>query len=619
MAMTIARRDGHGPGHRLQASVSRIGERARAFAAAQRHSRLVRLLRVVLPLVAGGVLAAYVLVVAASWVQSYGRIKVGSVVITADDLTMKDPSFFDVNSDGSYEVRAKRAVVAFDQKAPVKLIDVSGDLLQNNGVATKLKSKHGLFDRGKGELELFDGIEIDGSNGFAARLSRATIYSREGKVVSLHPVTAATPTGSVQASALTMNTKTKLAQFRGAVAVRMLPSAQTIGIGSDARQPADVYSEELDVDDAKKTAQFRVNVVAKQGDTMLQTPDLMIKFEGKAATALASTAEPAAGQDGARVTFLWARSGVEVTAGSDRRITSELAEFDVAADTALFVGQVVATQEKNILKGERLFVERKTGRTRLETPGDGGRIAATLYQGGTPAPVQRQKSRPGLEAVQQTMLGSFKSDPNAPMHVEANSLELQETGNKAVFTGNVIAKQGDLRLQTSELTAFYSGQPGLGLARAGDDPGAKAKGQGQGQVVRLQARHKVIITSKDQQSATSEWADFDVKANTAVLGGGVTVSKRTDDPQKSDVTRGDRLKINLTTGVYHIESDAQAIVEPPKAPAISSSPAATSTPSPEERVEGCPPGKTCALFYPKQVRDKALEELKKRVPGANVP
>jgi lipopolysaccharide export system protein LptA len=276
----------------------------------------------------------------------------------------------------------------------------------------------------------------------------------------------------------------------------------------------------------------------------------------------------------------------------------------------------VATQEKNVLKGGRLFVDRKTGRTRLETPGDGGRITATLYQGGTAVPVQRQKSRPGLEAVQQTMLGSFKSDPNAPMHVEANSLDLQETSNKAVFRGNVIAKQGDLLLQTSELTAFYSGQPGLGLARGADDPSAKAKGQGQ--VVRLQAKHKVIVSSKDDQTATAEWADFDVKANTAVLGGGVTVSKRTDDPLKSDVTRGDRLKINLTTGVYHIESDAQAVVQPPKAPAISSSPAATSAPSPEERVEGCPPGKTCALFYPKQVRDKALELLKKRAPGADV-
>jgi len=621
MAVTIDTRSARGPGHMATASIAHIGARARAFAAAQRHGRLVRLLRIGFPLAAGGILLTYLLVVAASWHLNSAKFKVSGVEITADDLTMKDPSFFDVTNDGRYEVRARRAVVAFNQNAPIKLIDVSGDLLQTGGVATKLKSKHGLFDKSKGELELFDGIEIDASNGFMARLSRATIYSKESRVVSQHPVSANTPTGSVQASTMTMNTKTRATQFRGSVVVRLLPSAQTVGIGGDARQPVDVYAEELDVDDAQKTAHFRGKVVAKQGDTMLQAPSLRIKYEGKAAAALASTKPAAASQDGARITFLWARDGVEITAGTDRRITSELADFDVAADTALFAGRVVATQDKNVLKGARLFVDRKTGRSRLETPGEAGRITSTFYQSGTGAPVQRPKTNPTAEAVQQVMLGSFKSDPNAPMHVEANTLDLHEAAKKAVFTGDVKAKQGDLLLRTAELTAFYSGPTGLGLANAAEDAGAK--GPDKGQVVRMEARKAVIITSKDDQSATAKWANFDVKANTALLGGGVFVSKRTDDPLKSDVIKGDRLKIDLTTGISHVESEAQAIVPPRKAPpldktpATSSSPPATSAPSPAEKVEACPPGKQCALLYPKQVRDKALERLKKKAPAAD--
>jgi len=597
--------------------MARIGERARAFAGAQRHSRVVRMLRVAFPLAAGGVLATYLLVVAASWHLGAAKFKVSGVEITAEDLTMKDPSFFDVTSDGSYEVRAKRAVVAFNQNAPVKLIDVSGDLVQTSGTTTKLKSKHGLFDKAKGELELYDGIEIDASNGFMARLSRATIYSKDSKVVSQHPVSATTPTGSVQASAMTMNTKTRVAQFRGSVTVRLLPSAQTIGVGADARKPVDVSSEELDIDDEQKTAHFRGKVVAMQGDTMLQTPYLLIKYEGKAAAALASTPQTPAGQEGTHVTFLWARNGVEITAGNDRRITSELADFDVGADTALFAGQVVATQEKNVLKGGRLFVDRKTGKSRLETPGEEGRIAATFHQSGTGAQVQRPKTSPTAEAVQQTMFASFKSDPNAPMEVEANTIDLHETSNKAVFTGNVKAKQGDLLLQTSELTAFYSGQAGLGLANVADDAGAKAKGQ----VVRVEARNRVIIT-KDEQSATAKWATFDVKANTALLVGEVVVTKRGDNPLKSDVLRGDRLKIDLTTGFSRVESEAQAILQPhktpppvPKSTATSSSPPATSAPSPAEKVEACPPGRQCMLLYPKQVKDKALDLLKKKAPA----
>ena len=131
-----------------------------------------------------------------------------------------------------------------------------------------------------------------------ARLSRAMIYSKEGKVVSNDPVSANMPTGSVQAAAMTMHTKTKLAQFRGNVAVRLLPQqGQTLGTGRDARQPVDIRAEELDIDDAPRPPISASKVVAMQGETMLQTPYLVVKYEGKAAAALA-VGPAAAGRQG---------------------------------------------------------------------------------------------------------------------------------------------------------------------------------------------------------------------------------------------------------------------------------------------------------------------------------
>jgi lipopolysaccharide export system protein LptA len=630
MAITIDSGNPRRPGRMPAVAVARVTQRARAFAAAKRHSRVVALLRIFLPLTAIGTLAVYGMIVAISWSASAGKFKVGAIQITADDLTMKDPSYFDVTSDGRYEVRAKRAVVPFGQNknAPIKLIEVSGDLTRINGEVTKLKAKHGLFDNAKGELELFDGIEIDGTNGMMARLSRARIYSKESKVVSVDPVSATMPTGSVTAAAMTMNTKTRLVQFRGDVAVRLVAQGQGLGSGKDAHQPVDVRAEELDVDDAAKTALFRGKVVAVQGETMLQAPYLMVKYEGKAAAGLAPTSDAQtpneAGKEGARVTFLWARNGVEITAGNDRRITSELADFDVAADTALFSGNVVATQEKNVLKGGRLLVDRKSGRTRLETSGEGGRIAATFHQ--KDPPQARAPKRPAaVEALQEGMVGSFKADRGAPMDVEANALDLLEASSKAIFTGNVDARQGDLRLRTAELTAFYSGQSGMGFAGAGDDAGLKAKGQEKGEIVLLEARRKVVLHSK-AQSATADWADFNVKANTALLGGGVTVTRPTADPSKTDVISGERIRMDLTTGISHVESETPATPVPPrmppaaaKGPATSSSGVATSQPTPQERVEACPPGRTCILLHPKQVKEKAIDVLKKKAPGLGTP
>ena len=97
-----------------------LPQRARAFAEARRHSRLVRLLRTALPLAAAGVLLVYAIVLTVSWQINAGRLRVTGIELTADDLVMKEPSYFGVTSDGGhYQVRAKRALVAFNQSGPV--------------------------------------------------------------------------------------------------------------------------------------------------------------------------------------------------------------------------------------------------------------------------------------------------------------------------------------------------------------------------------------------------------------------------------------------------------------------------------------------------------------------
>lgn len=604
MAITFDTRDARNAGRSGTRASASVVDGARAFAIARRHSRLVRLLRVLLPLAAAGILAAYALTLIVSWHLSAGRLKVAGIQVTADDLTMKDPVYFGVNKDGGrYQVQAKRAVVGLNQNAPIKLIDISGELMQSGNAVTKLKAKHGLFDNPKGELELFDGIEVDGSNGLAARLSRAMVYSKESRIVSKHPVVASTATGSVQASAMTMHTKTKAVAFRGEVSVRMLPGAQgPVALGKDPRQPVDIYSDELDIDDAQKTAHFRSKVVATQGDTTLKTPYLFVKYEGKAAAGLAPAPSQPGEQGSSRVTFMWARNGVEVVAGTDRRITSDLADFDAKAETALFVGKVHITQDKNVLDGARLFVDRKAGKSRLETPAEGGqaagRITASFYQSEAKAGT-RPKTKAATAPELPGMLGSFKSDPSAPMEIEADTLDVHDANKKAIFNGNVWAHQGGMVIRSEELVAIYTGQSGLSLANSGDDPGSKT---GAAQIVRVEAKRQVLITSKDGQSASADWANFEVKANTALLGGNVVVMRG------KDMAEGPRLKIDLTTGMYRFELEGDAPAVSGKAQAV---PATSSSPPGSPDIRTCPPGKQCMLFYPKEAKEKAKEFLKK--------
>jgi len=68
MAITLDTRNARRPG-RVPAVVASVGQRARAYAAAKRHSRLVAMLRILLPLAAIGIAGVYALIVAMSWAK----------------------------------------------------------------------------------------------------------------------------------------------------------------------------------------------------------------------------------------------------------------------------------------------------------------------------------------------------------------------------------------------------------------------------------------------------------------------------------------------------------------------------------------------------------------------
>ena len=48
---------------------------------------------------------------------------------------------------------------------------------------------------------------------------------------------------------------------------------------------------------------------------------------------------------------------------------------------------------------------------------------------------------------------------DAPIHVEANRMESTEKSNSVIFTGDVDARQGDVRIRSDEMTVFYTPAP----------------------------------------------------------------------------------------------------------------------------------------------------------------
>jgi lipopolysaccharide export system protein LptA len=155
----------------------------------------------------------------------------------------------------------------------------------------------------------------------------------------------------------------------------------------------------------------------------------------------------------------------------------------------------------------------------------------------------------------------FAQNRDQPIQIEAASLEMRDKKKEATFAGNVKVVQGDTTMTSKTLVVFYdssSGQAAPAPAPA-PAPAKSAKSApmqsatpgpgGSSSIKRLEARGNVVVTQKEQV-VTGETAIFDTKANLITMVGGVVLT------QCQNVLRGDRLLVDMTTGVSRVESDS---------------------------------------------------------------
>ncbi len=127
--------------------------------------------------------------------------------------------------------------------------------------------------------------------------------------------------------------------------------------------------------------------------------------------------------------------------------------------------------------------------------------------------------------------GGLSKDNNEPINIEADTLEVLDDKNIAIFSGNVNVQQGKFNLVSKKLKVTYS-RGDKNKQNSGAPKGIKW----------IDATGKVVISTPDNQSATADWAKFDVLAKLVTIGGNVILS------QSGNVMKGDKLVIDLKTG-----------------------------------------------------------------------
>lgn len=193
------------------------------------------------------------------------------------------------------------------------------------------------------------------------------------------------------------------------------------GLSENSDEPIDIESDVLVVHDSKKYATFKGNVKAVQGTTTLEAHELDVhyvggreKLTGSASTTTASNTatanNTAAGtsdagtvpttvkkEDGTQITKIEAKGQVVITSEDGQTTNSDWALYDVPTQLVTVGGNVVLMQGQNVLKGDRLVIDLKTGESRFENTGNtaaGGRIRALFMPKDAPADAKPDDDKP---------------------------------------------------------------------------------------------------------------------------------------------------------------------------------------------------------------------------------
>jgi lipopolysaccharide export system protein LptC len=202
----------------------------RLFRAAVRHSRGVRVIRLVLPVTI--LLSCIAMVVAATWLDPLRAlaklpIDLGSVVVSGTKITMQQPRLAGFTRDARpYEVVAAAAAQDVTKPDLLELHDINAKMEMQGKGKMEVTAKDGIYDTKTGLLTLKRDIVVTSSSGYTGLLSEAVIDVHKNNVVSEQPVQVKMLQGTVDSKRLEVKDSGELVLFDGGVTLVMTMPAK---------------------------------------------------------------------------------------------------------------------------------------------------------------------------------------------------------------------------------------------------------------------------------------------------------------------------------------------------------------------------------------------------------
>jgi lipopolysaccharide export system protein LptC len=171
--------------------------RRRAFAAAERHSRLVRFMRIATPTAALLAVATLIFfVVFDPFRREIGGLTVGELSVDGSKIVMSRPRLTGTRKDGRpYVVNAVQAIQDVAHPTTVELREIDGDVAMADESRMRINAVVGFYDNVHQLLKLVQNVHLR-SPSYDVTLATADIDFQSGVYRSDQPVTVVTSNGA---------------------------------------------------------------------------------------------------------------------------------------------------------------------------------------------------------------------------------------------------------------------------------------------------------------------------------------------------------------------------------------------------------------------------------------
>lgn len=203
------------------------------FAAAARHSRMVRTLRVAVPAAVALAMAAIIFIAVFNPFRITEIVKLpvdmGNVVVSGTKITMETPHLAGFSTDQRpYELWAKAAIQDLANPDQVELRTLRAKVMMEDKSTVTMDARTGFFDSKQQMLNLRKDIFLQSSTGYEAKLSQAYVDINKGTVTSDEHVDVKLLNGTLSADRLRILNSGEIVRFEGNVVMNLVMESPTV-------------------------------------------------------------------------------------------------------------------------------------------------------------------------------------------------------------------------------------------------------------------------------------------------------------------------------------------------------------------------------------------------------